>query len=94
MATVFGLMLPHPGAKVPLIVAPSLVHEALYATCFRFCEDVQSQLTNGRIVEQTPHINFFEEPIPDYCNEAPAPVSAKRPRDITILLIEDVNSHS
>jgi hypothetical protein len=36
-------------------------------------------------VEQPPHLNFIEEPIPDNCDDAPTPVSAKCPRDIAIL---------
>ncbi len=36
MASVFGLMSPHPGAKVPLIVTPPLAHVTLYAICFLF----------------------------------------------------------
>ena len=92
MATVFGLMSPHPGEKIPLIVPPSLVHVALYAICFRFCEDVTVNSPTA-CVEQLSHLNFFEESIPDYCDEAPTPVSAKCPRDIAILSFEGLTIH-
>jgi hypothetical protein len=84
-------MLPHPGAKVPLIVDSSLFHVALYATCCRFCEDVHSQLTNCHVDEHR-YLNLFEEPIPDHCDEAPDPISTKRPCDIPILGFEKVNT--
>jgi hypothetical protein len=36
IASVSGLISPHPGANIPLIVTPPLAHVALYAICFRF----------------------------------------------------------
>jgi hypothetical protein len=40
------------------------------------------------------YLNFFAEYIPNYCDEAPAPVSAERPYDIAILLFKKVNTHA
>jgi hypothetical protein len=44
------------------------------------------------VLSKNPYLNFFEEHIPNYCDEAPAPVSAERPYDIAVLLFKKVNT--